>query len=56
MGNPYEAKRKVHFETQVKSTPGAETGVAETTVTSLEPPAPALGAVSYTHLTLPTKA
>lgn len=43
MGNPYEAKRKVHFETQVKSTPGAETGVAETTVTSLEPPAPALG-------------
>ena len=30
MGNPYEAKRKVHFETQVKSTPGAETGVAET--------------------------
>ena len=43
MGNPYEAKRKVHFETQVKSTPGAETGVVETTVTSTEPPAPALG-------------
>lgn len=43
MGNPYEAKRKVHFETQVKSTPGAETGVAETTVTPTEPEVPSLG-------------
>jgi len=43
MGNPYAAKRKAHFETLVKSTPEAETGVAETTVTSSDPVAPALG-------------
>lgn len=43
MGNPYEAKRKSHFETLVKSTPEAETGVVETPVTSSEPTAPALG-------------